>query len=48
MSKTDGYNSPKGKANNAKQRQSGAVPASPVDVVSTSPAINPIKPKGQA
>ena len=47
MSKTDGYNSPKGKDNNAEQRQKSALPVSPVASVTTPPAVNPTKQKGQ-
>jgi hypothetical protein len=47
MSKTDGYNSPKGKANNAEQRQKSGAPVSPVASVTTPPAANPTKQKGK-
>ena len=47
MSKTDGYNSPKVKANNAEQRHKGTVPVSPAASVTNPPAANPTKQKGK-
>jgi len=47
MNKTDGYNSPKGKANNAAQRLKAGTPVSPANSVTAPPATNPAKQQGK-
>ena len=47
MNKTDGYNSPKGKANNAAQRLKAGTPVSPAVSVTKTPATNPTQQKGK-